>query len=195
MTPSQFRILVVGSLSASLLAGCAEPIPQESQADQIPIAPVVGTRAAGQDRNPEAERADDGGRIEPLLSAVTRADGALLGSASVATCSFTSENDRVLFRTAVSDESDATAQGVARIGGEPVMFQAVFAGAPNQMEQGGRFTGDNDLIAELTRNEGEASDEDAAAAMETRDWPATLAVGYDGTTLVTRNRGNWSCDN
>lgn len=194
------RAVLTGLLAPSLLglAACAEPIPERSRADEIPLAEVTGGDAASEEG--DADTAMDGGRTDPLLSAVTRADGALLGNANVATCTFTSENDRTLFQTAVPDDTEANPRGVARIGGEPVLFTAEFTGSQARMEEGGRFVGDGDVFADLLRGEtatAEAGDDDGGTAVgiETRSWPATLTIGYEGTALATRNQGSWTCGN
>ena len=36
---------------------------------------------------------------------------------------------------------------------------------------------------------------DAPARIETRTWPATLTIAYEGTPLSTRSSGTWACGN
>lgn len=197
-------LLVAAPLLA--LAACAEPIPDRSRADEIPLAEVTGDA----DETGSDGSAIDEGRTDPLLSVVTRADGALLGTTSVGTCSFTSDSDRMLFQTVAFEDPSANPRGVARVSGEPVLFTAESTGTAAQMEEGGRYTSEGDLVAQIVR--GEAQDEQAgnaaaaetaadtelasqSAEAETRSWPAVLTIAYEGTPLSTRSSGTWTCGN
>ena len=202
-TPRLALSALVSALPLLALAACAEPIPEQSRADEIPLAEVKDGDA---DVTGVAGTTIDEGRTDPLLSVVTRADGALLGNANVATCSFTSDSDRMLFQTAVPDDGGANPRGVARVSGEPVLFTAESAGAAAQMEEGGRYTSEGDLVAQIVRGEAQndqagdqsASDQDSdspASESETRSWPATLTIAYEGTPLSTRSSGTWTCGN
>tara|TARA_Y100000815_G_scaffold205663_1_gene189497 strand:- start:550 stop:1170 length:621 start_codon:yes stop_codon:yes gene_type:complete len=202
-TPRLALSALMSALPLLALAACAEPIPEQSRADEIPLAEVKDGDA---DVTGVAGTTIDEGRTDPLLSVVTRADGALLGNANVATCSFTSDSDRMLFQTAVPDDGGANPRGVARVSGEPVLFTAEFTGAQARMEEGGRYGSDGDLVAQIVRGEaedGEQSQPDAAedgegdapARIETRTWPATLTIAYEGTPLSTRSSGTWACGN
>lgn len=182
------------------LAACAEPIPERSRADEIPLAEPSGGDP-DEDAGPGSAIGEEG-RTDPLLSVVTLADGALLGNANVATCTFTSQSDRMLFQTAVPDDTAANPRGVARVSGEPVLFTAAFAGSQARMEEGGRYAAEGDLVAELVRGDAATAGTEAASdasgtaeGIETRSWPATLTIAYAGTALSTRNQGTWSCGN
>ena len=61
-------------------------------------------------------------------------------------------------------------------------------------------------VAQIVRGEAEngeqsqpAATEDseggASARIETRTWPATLTIAYEGTPLSTRSSGTWACGN
>ena len=184
------------------LSACAEPIPDRSRADEIPLADVSDGAA---DETGTTGSIDEG-RTDPLLSVVTRADGALLGNANVATCTFTSDSDRMLFQTAVPDDTSANPRGVARVSGEPVLFTAEFTGSQARMEEGGRYGSEGDLVAQIVRGDAQDNGETDAEAtegedggvrtgIETRTWPATLTIAYEGTPLSTRSSGSWACGN
>jgi hypothetical protein len=198
--PARSSLLLAAPLLA--MAACAEPIPDRSRADEIPLAEVTGD---ADEAGPDGSVIDEG-RTDPLLSVVTRADGALLGTANVGTCDFTSDSDRMLFQTVAFEDPSANARGVARVSGEPVLFTAESAGAAAQMEEGGRYTSEGDLVAQIVRGEAQndqagdqsASDQDSdspASESETRSWPATLTIAYEGTPLSTRSSGTWTCGN
>ena len=198
--PARSSFLLAAPLLA--IAGCAEPIPDRSRADEIPLAQVTGDAdEAGSDGG-----VIDEGRTDPLLSVVTRADGALLGTANVGTCSFTSDSDRMLFQTVAFEDPSANPRGVARVSGEPVLFTAESTGAAAQMQEGGRYASESDLVAQIVRGEAQneqagdqsASDDDTGGATsqtETRSWPAVLTIAYEGTPLSTRSSGTWTCGN
>jgi len=198
--PARSSLLLAAPLLA--IAACAEPIPDRSRADEIPLAQVTGDAdEAGSDGG-----VIDEGRTDPLLSVVTRADGALLGTANVGTCNFTSDSDRMLFQTVAFEDPSANPRGVARVSGEPVLFTAESTGAAAQMEEGGRYASESDLVAQIVRGEAQneqagdqsASDEDTGGTTsqtETRSWPAVLTIAYEGTPLSTRSSGTWTCGN
>ena len=201
--PFRAASLVAASLLA--LSACAEPIPEQSRADQIPLAEVSD---GDLDEMGVGGSVIDEGRTDPLLSVVTLADGALLGTANARTCNFTSDSDRMLFQTAASEDGAANPRGVARVSGEPVLFTAVSTQTQSRMEEGGRYGSDGDLVAQIVRGEAQDegqtdpnagdSDGDAEGAQfsaETRTWPATLTIAYEGTPLSTRSSGTWTCGN
>jgi hypothetical protein len=175
---SKARPALVAALSATLaaaLAACSSPESDEPASEETAIA-----------RQAEGPRSGAGGATgAPLLLEALepgdRAGGQLQGELG---CAFyASRGDDPLFMGAGSVSNGASAQGLLKIDGEPVLLTMEGLGGYDRMADGARFTAET-LSADIEVTGSEPLAEDPPVAGESPMLEARLTVAREGRTIA-----------
>lgn len=122
----------------------------------------------------------------PLLQPMAYAEFSPLVGAGLG-CSFSSDDDRLLFVATAPDDRAARAKGAIKYGGTVGMVSATKPGGYQALRQGGIFAG-----SDISLNVGRSGVPGQRDGVESTKWPATLTV----TELSVGDRsyaGEWSC--
>lgn len=173
------------ALTLPPLASCSpteEPAASEETADiAVSRPPELPGPAAGEDR-PEP--------VVPLE--LTRAEWRGLNLEGELGCAFARHSgDAPLFFATGIVGMERAAEGALKLGEGPIKLVMDRPGGFDALSEGGRFTGDDGVFAEIAVNGDEPLVETPQIAMESPQYRATLTVGRDGQSLAVD--GIWEC--
>lgn len=180
----RYPMMLAAVLGLVAMAGCSDPDPSPSQ-EAAPGAEAALTPDAEQ---PESDRPQP--PVVPLE--LTQADWRGLELAGELGCAFSPSPGAapLLFATGIVG-SDRPAEAAIKLSAEgAVKLTMDGADGFDALAQGGLFTGDNDIFAEIATN-GDPIAEQPQVAMESPRYSATLEIGR-GAQSVTVN-GVWEC--
>ena len=175
----------IAMATLALLAGCqpSEPTDNSVSASVEGNRPIPVEPDGGIGDTPDVERPAPAG---PLLQPISYAEFSPVVAAGLG-CSFTSDDDRLLFVATAPDDRTVRAQGAVKYGGTVGVVNATKPGGYAALQQGGIFAG-----SDITLNIGRGAGEGSADGSESTKWSATLTV----TEVSVGDRsyqGSWSC--